>query len=408
MPSQSFLASDLVAKDTLMMLVNNMVMAGRVERRYEANFGPSVNGNSQFTLRKPVRFVETNGAALQLQDINEPSVVITVDQQAQRSWSYTSVDRALTISEWRERYGKPAAESLANQIDKSLCNLVKDIPTAVGTPGVTPSTFASSVQLTGQALFDQGVPQNERLSLVLNGAGRWSMAGAQSNSYVTRVSEKALVNGYLSEIGNQEIYGDQNIGVQPAATYTGTPLANNATAQTGASIITNGWSTGVLPKGTIVTFGDVVPGDGSGVYAVNPQSRVSTGKLAQFVITEDQTEGGGNLTLKISPPVIVSGPYQNVTVGVPDNAIIGFVTSPTTGVSCVNNVAFAKQAFGLVTVPMPIPGNNGEAGFAQYKGIGLRFIFNWYDVTTDRFINRYDVLYGVTTYYPELAVRLLG
>lgn len=397
--SNSYLASDLVAKDTLMMLVNNLVMASRVDRRYEANFGPAVNGNNQFTLRKPVRFLTTNGAALQLQDINEQSVVIKVDQQAQRSWAYTSADRALTISEWRERYGKPAAESIANQIDQALCNLAVDIPTAVGTPGVTPSTFASSVQLTGQALMEQGVPQNERLSLVLNAAGQWSMAGAQSNAFVTDVSKPALVNGYLNRIGNQEIYGDQNIMTQPAATYSGTPVSNGATAQTGATINSDGWTSTTLPKGTIITF--------AGVYAVNPQSRVSTGKLAQFTITADISDSGGAIALPISPAIVATGPYQNVTNGVADDQTITVVTGAT-GQTSISNLAFCKSAFGLVTVPMPTPGGNGESGFAQYKGIGLRFIFNWYDITTDRFINRYDVLFGVTTYYPELAVRLLG
>ena len=50
----------------------------------------------------------------------------------------------------------------------------------------------------------------------------------------------------------------------------------NGAGQTGSSITVNAVAGGTLAAGTVITL--------PGVYAVNPQSRVSTGVLAQFVV----------------------------------------------------------------------------------------------------------------------------
>ncbi len=403
--TQSLLTPTIITRNTLAMLVNNLVMAKRVNRRFENSFQKI---GTQLTVRKPNRFVAKSGPALQLQDINEPSVIVTVDKQAQVAWQFSSADMTLVIEEWMERYGKPAAETLANKIDFDILSQVVNIPTSVGTAGVTPSTFATSVQLTGQALDEQAAPQDGR-TLVMNPAGYWAMAGAQSNAFVTKVSEGALMKGYLNVIGDQTVFMDQNVQTQAASIYGGSPKANNATRQTGSSIITDGWtvSTTVLAVGAIITFGDsALPA--AGVYAVNPQNRTSTGRLMQFTVTAATvTDGSGNSTISISPAIVTSGPFQNVTAGVPDNSVISVLTGATTVSTTVNNVAFTKDAFGLVMVPMELPGGTDKAASQTYKGISLRFIRD-YDPVNDVFISRMDCLYGCVTYYPEMAVRLLG
>ncbi len=403
--SQTLLTPTIITRESLVILENNLVMAKLVNRRFE-NYYAKIG--TQLTVRKPNRFTVSSGPALQIQEINEPSVIITVDQQKHVDFQFSSADMTLTIEEFSDRYLKPAMEALANQIDFSILSQVVNIPTSVGTAGVTPSTFASSVQLTGQQLDEQGAPMDGR-SLVMNPAGYWSMAGAQSNAFVTQVSAGALTKGYLNTLGNQAVYMDQNVQTQAAATYGGSPKANAGTRQTGSSIITDGWtvSTTTLPIGTIITFGDsALPA--AGVYAINPQNRTSTGKLMQFTVTAATvTDGSGNSTIAISPAIVTSGPYQNVTAGVPDNSVISVLTGATTVSTTVNNVAFCKDAFGLVCVPMELPAGVDRAARETYKGISMRFVRD-YDVVNDVFASRIDVLYGVATYYQELATRLLG
>ena len=69
------------------------------------------------------------------------------------------------------------------------------------------------------------------------------------------------------------------------------------------------------------------------------------------------------------------------------------------------NLGFTKDAFGLVTVPMEVPQGVDFAAREMYKNISMRII-RAYDIWNDVMPVRVDILYGVSTYYPELACRL--
>lgn len=399
--AQTLLTPTIITRESLLMLENQSVFASLVNRKFE-NYFHGIG--TQLTVRKPNKFVVSNGPALQIQDIQEPSVIITINKQIHVDFKFSSADMALTVEEMRERYIKPAMSPLANQLDYDIASNFTAINNVVGTAGVDPTTYANSVQLTGQRLDENAAPQDGR-SLVLNPKGYWGIVGGQSNAFVTRVSEKALIKGYIAEVGNQSLYMDQNIQRGTAATYGGTPLSNGVN-QTGASLITDGWTitTTTLPVGTVFTVGATA---GTKVYAVNPQNYQSTGNLMQFVVTAATvTDGSGNSTIAISPAIITTGPFQNVTGPIVNNSSIDVVTGATATTSA-NNLAFCKDAFGLVVVPLPLPDGVHRAARETYKGMSMRYISD-YDGVNDIFYTRIDMLYGTTTYYPELAVRLLG
>jgi len=143
------------------------------------------------------------------------------------------------------------------------------------------------------------------------------------------------------------------------------------------------------------------------VYAVNPVTFQSTGTLKNFVVTADTvTDGSGNSTIAIYPPIVTSGPFQNVTSSVPDNSAISVLTG-LTATTHPNNFAFTKEAMGLITVPLELPGGMDMVARETYKGISIRFV-RGFDITNAQYISRLDVLYGVAKYYDELGVRLIG
>ena len=112
---------------------------------------------------------------------------------------------------------------------------------------------------------------------------------------------------------------------------------------------------------------------------------------------------GGNSTLNISPAIVTSGAYQNVT-GSPAN-LASIAVKGSASTSYGQNLAFVRDAFGLVTVPMELPGGVDFAAREMWKNISMRII-RAYDINNDVMPCRVDVLYGVAAFYPELAVRL--
>jgi hypothetical protein len=393
MASNTLLTPALISKETLLMLANNLVASGKVNRMFENQF---VKIGTTLTVRKPNRFKVTSGPGLSIQDIAEPSTSITISNQKHVDFQFFSNELTLTIEEFSERYLKPAGEELANQLDFDVITNFQSVNNEVGTPGTTPSTFANSVQLLGQRMDEGSVPQEGRV-LMLNPSAYWSIANGLSGLFVRSVAEPAL-KGFLAAIANFEIYMDQNMQSQTVGAYAGSGVVNGA-SQTGSAIVTNGWTasiTGLLTVGDVITF--------SGVNAVNPKNRTSTGSLLNFVVTSTvNSDSGGNATINVFPAITTSGAYQTATASPANGAVITVKGTPST--AYVQNLAFTRDAFGLVTVPMELPDGVDFKARQEYKNVSLR-ILRVYDVNNDVWPCRTDILYATTAFYPELGCRL--
>ena len=125
------------------------------------------------------------------------------------------------------------------------------------------------------------------------------------------------------------------------------------------------------------------------------------------------------MTIPIAPAIV--GPasstpqFQNVTNLPADNtAIYVFDTaaasfSAISGKSSPQNLAVHKDFGTLAMVDMPLPGGTDQAYRAASKKTGnsIRVIRD-YVATTDQYIQRLDVLYGVAVLRQELGCRIGG
>lgn len=390
--ANAILTPSVISKETLVILENNLVAAGKVNRQFENQF---VKIGSVLTIRKPNRFKVTSGPGLSIQDVQEPSTSISISNQKHVDFQFTSQDLTLTIEEFSERYLKPAAAALANVLDYDVLTNFQSVYNLVGTPGTVPSTFAS-LAAVGQRMDEGANPQDGRC-LILNPAAYWSMANGLITLYVRSVAEPAL-KGFLANIANFEIYQDQNIQSQTVGTYSGSPVVNGAN-QTGSTLSTTGWGVNLS---AMLNVGDVFTI--AGVYAVNPQNRQSTGSLQNFVVTATASSNGtGASTISFSPSIVTTGAYQTVSGSPANLAVISVKGSSATAYA--QNIAFVKDTFGLVTVPMELPQGVDFVARETYKNISMRIVRDW-DINNDVFPTRIDILYGTSTFYPELGCRL--
>jgi hypothetical protein len=353
--------------------------------------------------RKPVKFVANDGADVtsQIQDPGETKDTIVINNRKNVAFSIPTQDLTLTIEQISERYIQPASIVLANQIDADGLALYKDIYNAEGTAGTTPNTFAL-LGSPSRKLDNFAVPQNDR-KLVLNPAAHFQAADVLKSLYNPQMVSDTVRKRSIGMIALMDTYMDQNVKSHTKGVATGTPLTNG-TNQTGNSLVTDGWTnstTGILKLGDIFTIADL--------YAVNPVSKQSTGELQQFTvigsgttldIDVDSGASTGPATILISPPITTSGAYQTVTGPAVDNKAIVVVANHAA------NLAFNKNAFALVTVPIEVP-ESATGSMVTYKDVSIRYI-KWYDGRIDEQIYRLDILYGWKTIYPEYACRLLG
>jgi hypothetical protein len=402
----TLLNPQIIAKEALMQLVNSMAMARHVHTAYKNEF---VKRGATIYIRKPNKFRATKDQARTHSDLTEPSTTITMSVQAHVSWSFSSVELTQTVEDYSKRYITPAALALANQVDADLCGLYIDVPNFAGTPGTTPSTFKSLGD--AQTILDnEAVPSEGRVA-IMNPAANWSLADGLKGTFAQNVAKDIITKGYLGTIANLSIYMDQNIVRHLTGAFTAgaTPLISGNVITAATTFPLDGFDSANndVHAGDIFTVGSV--------YGVNPMSGASTGILKQWLApTRTPSSGGAMATLAISPTLVyaATNPYSNCiraagsTNIMVDNDVVTFVGTEST--EYPQNLVYHPNAFALVTTPIEMPANVwGARETDPEAGLSIRVV-KAYDIDWDEEIIRLDILYGVKTLYPELAVRLWG
>lgn len=417
--SNTTLTADVVAKTALAILDNELGVIKTFHRAYEDEFSNQVNGykiGDTISIRRPADFTVRSGATLSTQDVIEGKTTLTIDQQIGVDFQFTSSDLTLKINDLSERVMKPAMSSLINYMaNDCLTTMYKRIYNWVGTPGSTINSF-SDFALGPQRLDTMAVPMDDRNS-VLSPGDYWGMLGSQTALYIQGAANDAYRNGSLGKIGGVDTRMNQMVPTHTVGAMGGTPLVNGATQNVTYDTAKNAWTQSLITDGwTAAAAARVKEGDvftlyaagtsGAKVMMVNPKTKAVTDQAQQFVVTADgSSDGSGNLTLTISPPIITSGPHQTVNVAPADNAGLTFVGTAATGYA--QNMMYHKNTMGLAIVPMEMPAAAYGGHRESYKGISLRVI-PIYDGTNDISKWRLDMLYGRKVLDPRLATRISG
>jgi hypothetical protein len=410
--SNTTLTADIIAAEAVRILDNNCVMGDLVYRGYEEEFDKRINGytvGESISVRRPTDFTVRDGRVATIQDVTEGKFTLTVDKQKGVDFKFTSSDLTLQIDKLSERVIKPAMVQLANQIDRDVAALYKDVWNWAGTAGQTVNSFADFAKAPER--LDLGaVPQDGRAG-VLSPTDEWAMLGSQTALYMQDAAKDAYRRAKLGMIGNVDTYSSQNVQTHTRGTVVnsadvkvkGTQSTTYAaTKDTGTmSLDTDGWITvGTIKQGDVFTI--------DAVFAVNPVTKATLPHLQQFVVTSDVTANAtttSSTTLTISPPIITSGAFQTVSAAALDDATITIVGTASTGYA--SNLVFNKNAFSLVMVPMVKPPGAVDVSRKSHNGYSVRVI-PYYDGTNDVSNWRLDCLYGVKTVDARLATRLSG
>jgi ribosomal 50S subunit-recycling heat shock protein len=403
--ANSTLSIDVIAKEALMHLDNNLVAAKLVHRGHESDFGNAMNGyeaGDAISIRRPADFTVRDGATAANQDVVEGKVSLTVDKQKGIDFGFTSKELTLEIKELSERVIKPAMIQLANQVDRDVLNLYKQVPNWVGSTGQTINSFADFAKAP-ERLDEFAVPMEGRAA-ILSPADHWALLGSQTALYMQDVAKGAYRNGSLGMIGGVDTYMSQNVPVHTTGSDVTTVTVNQAltSATTTYASVKDTMEQTITIAGGNLNAGDVITI--ADVNAVNPVTKADLGFAKQFTVVSYSSN-----TLVVSPALIWDGPFQNVQVasGVTDLNTKAITAIGAAGATNRANLVFHRNAFALAMVPMVAPPGAPQVSRQSYKGTSVRLIPT-YDGTNDRSNFRLDVLYGVKAIDPRLATRLSG
>ena len=398
--ANSILTIDMITRKALEILENNLVITRNVNRQYDDSF--AVEGakiGSTLRIRLPDRALVTDGAALQVQDDNEQFTTLTVSTQKHIGVNFTSAELTMQLDDFAERVLKPRISQLASSIDADVANAYKSIGNTVGTPGTTPATSLVLLQAQ-QKLNENAAVMNPRYATVNPAANAGLVEGMKGLFNPTDTISRQFKNGMMGMgvLGFDEINMSQSIKQHTTGTRvaTGTVTAAAVTAEGSSTLSLTVGSGETITVGDVFTIADC--------YAVNPQTRESTGSLFQFVAL-------ASTTASTTATVTVAAMYSAT------HALATMLTLPATAKAVVfvgaastqypQNLVYHKDAITFATADLLLPQGVDMAARAVHNGISLRVV-RQYDINNDRMPCRIDVLYGFSTIRPQMACRIWG
>jgi len=402
--ANEILTDDVIAKEALMIVENSLAITKKIDRRYEKKFAQEGNKiGDHLGIRMPVRWTGREGEVMVPEAAQERSVQLKVDRIIGQDLEFSNVDLTLKIERFRERYLDTACATIANKIDKAICQQYVNVPNAAGTPGVVPTTldpyFDASVTLS-----NYGVPAGKR-SMILSPRMEATIVNALKGLFqAARAIAEQYETGGMGHVIGFDWDMDQNVQTHIVGALGGTPLVNGAN-QSGALIVTDGWTTAAatrLKQGDVITF--------AAVDGVNPQGRDDTAELRQVAVTADTaSDVNGNMSIPVFPALQLTGPYQNVTALPADNAVIKTFghASSFANVASKQALAFHKQWLTAAFVDLELPKGMAMAARAKSDKIGISIrIVKGFDIKTNQELCRLDVMFGIKQLYEDFCCRV--
>jgi hypothetical protein len=212
-------------------------------------------------------------------------------------------------------------------------------------------------------------------------------------------------NGLMGDnvLGYDEINMSQSIVQHTTGSRSATAsltLSASVTAQGATTVaITGDTGSATLKQGDVFTIANV--------YAVNPQTRQTTGSLQQFVVTADVTASSGAWTsVSVSPAIYTSANALATVDSFPaSGAVVTMLGAASTAYP--QNLVYHKDAITFATADLLLPQGVDMASRQVHNGISMRIV-RQYDINNDRMPCRIDVLYGYGVIRAPQAVRLWG
>ena len=421
--SNNLLTISKITNEALMVLENELTFTSEVDRNYDDQFavvgakiGATVN------VRRPGRFIGTTGPALNVEDLNETSVPVTLSTQFHVDTQFTTQDLALSLDMFSDRVLKPAVAAIANKIDYDGTTMATlNTANIVGTAGTPPTGLLT--YLNAQAYLDsEGAPRDGRRSCIVEPFTSATIVDSLKGLFVptSQISNQYTKGLMGRDSGGMNWKLDQNIVSQTFGNFSSSTVTASVATTTATGFLTSGWASQSTITLTAANTGTINLNAGdtftiAGVYAVNPQNRQAygTNKLRSFVVKSAvSVASGSSVSVTVSPAVISGGQFQNVSI--PTTSATAAVTffgsqynASGNGIVSPQNIVMHKNAFTLAMADLELPEGVHFAGRASDKEIGLSMrVVRQYTINNDSIPTRVDVLYGWAPLYQELACRV--
>ena len=361
------------------------------------------------TFYKPMDYMATVTTGLDISGATPTDLV-----QRQVPTVYRSPDNVLFSLDAKElrdpvhktRMGKAAATRLAAEIDKNL----------YAAAAARASIFVKKVgaiawddAATAEALMlSRGIGTGSERKMFLNPFDHKDVAKDLGNrAYMGDINKSAYERSKVPDIAGFSTFRTDNVAnITVTGTVTGTTVSGNqshtVTAMTG-DVPTDNRQMVLNVAGANIA--NIKAGDAfniTGVNAVHNIDKSDTGQLMTFRVL---SVAGGGANLTITPALVSSGPYQNVSAQAANTAPLVFLNTATKPA----NIFWAQGAVTLDYGRLAFPSGQGAEVMTATTKQGVPLIMSYnFNHLTGKVTCRYTTLYAATVLNPEMVGTILA
>lgn len=379
--ANTLLTPDIIAREALMVLENNLVAANLVHRDYEQEFAGAKVGDT-ITIRKPPAFtVNEFTSTISPQDITESSVALTMNKHFDISVNLTAKELTLDLDRFSEKIIAPAMLSLAERIDRLVYEQYTSIYQAVGTAGSPPDSLAKFAAVD-ERLNDYKIPLAGR-SMILNPKGKATALGVADLVRADARGDEgtAMREASLGRIMGMNSFMAQAVQRHTAGTVNKTGSTINGAVAAGAAsmVLAGAGNAKTVKKGDVFTVAGVLDEQGHSV---------------SFVVTAAVTSDGAGAVTVAFAPAAPTGGFGNT-------AAVTFMDTHAA------NLSGNMKGIALAVVPLELPMGNPIAAHVSNRGLSVRVV-QGYNMSTKTDTISFDMLCAAKVIDPSLLVRVLG
>jgi hypothetical protein len=404
--------------------------AKAVDRSYGNDFGNSEKSMSgkigkQLQIRLPNKYSIRSGSTMQVQAHQEQSTAIVIGTQYGIDTEMSDFETATLVDEYERRCAEPMGKTIASAVDADLASMYTLIAQSVLIDTTSAVTQTQTILQGKQKIVEANVPLDDELSLIMGASAEPKLVPNYTNVYNPQGDiSKMFREGRMSTAHSLNWYLDQEMPIHTCGTRiagSGTTIGATVTAQGVSSLTLKNSSNQTVKVGDVFSIGSA---GANPVYSVKPETKKSTGSLAQFVVqpaasgtagytqsdANDVTTGyytlsAGGVVVYIDRPIYTStsAGLQNVDSLPQNTAVCTFVGAASTAYAQL--IGLHKTAAAAAMVKLPLYNGLGTIKRADYDGMSLRY-WKGPDITNGREVTRFDILYGKAVPRPEWAFRL--
>lgn len=401
--SNSFSISDLATKQIIQSLHAKGNLVNTVDKSRSRDF-LQTKYTPGLTVRIPIEHqpTMTKSRIATVQDVETLESSVTIEQY-NNAEDFTSIERRYNMDNEKDvrRYAHKLALRLLREVDVTGFNhMALQTGNNVGTPGVDAAALETWAEARAK-ITDALAPERECFAAI-NPMGNVRLTNSLKN--VTNPGKEIsnqYLRGRMKKAVGLNFYESQSIKRITAGTTTDLAGAVTTTSVSGAtSIVLKSLGTGTITAGTKLTV--------AGSYAVDPETKATLSYLKQFSITADATISGNAATVSISPTIYgTDSVHQNVSGFPTADDVVTITGTGTASDVDAQNVVYDKEAYTLVSVPLPKPKGTVHR-IVNYNGIQIRVGYGSYDGTNDTQMLRCDAVWGWGNLRPDHACIVFG